>query len=104
MDDASRMAQHHLADLQFGLRYAGLVLRRKKACEPLHVQLNLATYRVDVINTTTAPHTGLTVRAKVYSLDNKLLLHREEKKGSGGGCGGECVPVGTGALHQELAW
>ena len=25
----------------------------KKACEPVHVQLNLATYQVDVINTTT---------------------------------------------------
>ena len=28
----------------------------KKACEPLHVQLNLANYRVDIVNTTTAAH------------------------------------------------
>jgi hypothetical protein len=52
----------------------------KKACEPLHVQLNLATYRVDVINTTTAARTGLTVNAKVYSLANELLLQATERK------------------------
>jgi hypothetical protein len=52
----------------------------KKACEPLHVQLNLANYRVDVINTTTAPHSGLTVSAKVYSLANALLFQATERK------------------------
>ena len=52
----------------------------KKACEPLHVQLNLANYRVDVVNTTTAAHTGLTVSAKVYSLANALLFQATERK------------------------
>jgi hypothetical protein len=52
----------------------------KKACEPLHVQLNLATYQVDVINTTTALQTGVNVTAKVYSLDNKLLFQGNEQK------------------------
>jgi len=52
----------------------------KKACEPLHVQLNLANYRVDVVNTTTAAHTGLTVSAKVYSLANALLFQTTEHK------------------------
>jgi hypothetical protein len=46
----------------------------KKACEPLHVQLNLATYQVDVINTTTMPQSNLVVTAKVYSLTNATLL------------------------------
>ncbi len=54
----------------------------KKACEPVHVQLDLATYDVAVVNTTTASLTGLTVIADVYSLDNKSLLHREEKRDS----------------------
>jgi hypothetical protein len=54
----------------------------KKACEPLHVQLDLATFDVAVINTTTTPLAGLTVIADVYSLDNKPLLHHEEKKDS----------------------
>jgi glycosyl hydrolase family 2/Ig-like domain-containing protein/concanavalin A-like lectin/glucanase superfamily protein len=52
----------------------------KKACEPIHVQLDLSNNNVDVVNTTNAAQSGLTVTANVYSLDNKLLLHREEKK------------------------
>ena len=52
----------------------------KKACEPLHVQLDLSDYSVAVVNTTTTPQPGLTITANVYSLDNKVLLHQEEKK------------------------
>jgi hypothetical protein len=52
----------------------------KKACEPLHVQLNLANYQVDVINTTTEPHAGLTASAKVYSLANELLFQATDQK------------------------
>ena len=49
-----------------------------KACEPVHVQLNLSNYQVDVINTTTTAHPGLTVSAKVYSLANALLFQAKE--------------------------
>jgi len=52
----------------------------KKACEPLHVQLDLSDYDIAVVNTTTEAKPGLTVSANVYSLDNKLLLHQEEKR------------------------
>jgi hypothetical protein len=55
----------------------------KKACEPVHVQLDLSNYDVSVINTTTTALAGLLVSADVYSLDNKLLLHREDKKDAG---------------------
>ena len=48
----------------------------KKACEPLHVQLDLSNYNVDVVNTTRNSLTGLSVSANVYSLDNKLLLQK----------------------------
>jgi hypothetical protein len=51
----------------------------KKACEPLHVQLDLATNAVQVINTTRAALAGASVDADVYSLDGKVLLHREAK-------------------------
>jgi hypothetical protein len=50
----------------------------KKACEPVHVQLDLSNYGVTVVNTTTDSLKGLTVAAKVYSLENKLLLHSEQ--------------------------
>ena len=52
----------------------------KKACEPVHVQLDLSNYNVAVVNTTNDAHAGLLVSASVFSLDNKLLLHHEEKK------------------------
>ena len=52
----------------------------KKACEPLHVQLDLSNYNVAVVNTTNDSQIGLLVSASVFSLDNKLLLHHEEKK------------------------
>lgn len=55
----------------------------KKACEPVHVQLDLSNYNVAVINTTTASVAGLSVTANVYSLDNKLLLRHEEKRDAG---------------------
>jgi hypothetical protein len=48
-----------------------------EACEPVHVQLDLSNYEVDVVNTTTNALTGLTVISDVYSLDNKLLLHKQ---------------------------
>jgi len=52
----------------------------KKACEPVHIQLDLSNYHVDVVNTTTAALAGLALSAKVFSLDNKLLTQHEEKK------------------------
>ena len=55
----------------------------KKACEPVHVQLNLATHQVDVINTTTMARAGMTVSAKVFSLANALLFETKEQKDVG---------------------
>jgi hypothetical protein len=52
----------------------------KKACEPLHVQLDLSNYNVAIVNTTAAAASSLTVTANVYSLDNKSLLHHEDRK------------------------
>ncbi len=52
----------------------------KKACEPVHVQLDLSDYNVAVVNTTTVAQPGMSVKATVYSLDNKQLMQHEEKK------------------------
>ncbi len=52
----------------------------KKACEPMHVQLDPSDYSIAVVNTTTTAQPGLMVTANVYSLENKLLLHHEERK------------------------
>jgi hypothetical protein len=45
-----------------------------KASEPQHVQLDLATYEVNAINTTNESLTGTKVVASVSSLDNKQLF------------------------------
>lgn len=50
----------------------------KKACEPIHVQLDLSNYSVDVVNATRAALENVSVSAKVYSLQNKLLLEHTQ--------------------------
>jgi hypothetical protein len=52
----------------------------KKACEPLHIQLDLSNYLVQVVNTTTAPFQGAFLSANVVSLNNVPLAHREDHK------------------------
>jgi Exo-beta-D-glucosaminidase Ig-fold domain len=68
----------------------------KKACEPLHVQLDLATDAVQVVNTTPEAAGTVRVTAEVFSLDNKSLLHRDAQAD---------VPADTmvTALQLELA-
>lgn len=50
----------------------------KKACEPVHVQLDLYNYMVDIVDTTPAGMSNLTISAKVYSMQNKLLLDHQQ--------------------------
>jgi hypothetical protein len=49
----------------------------KKACEPVHVQLDLSNDTVSVANTTIDAKAGLKLSARVYGLDNKLLLSHD---------------------------
>jgi hypothetical protein len=51
----------------------------KKACEPVHAQLDLSNYKVDVINTTALAMQDVALSARVYSLENKLLLENTRK-------------------------
>jgi len=51
----------------------------KKACEPLHAQLNLPDYRLAVVNTTREAHEGLTLRSRVVALDGRVLLERSDR-------------------------
>jgi Exo-beta-D-glucosaminidase Ig-fold domain/Glycosyl hydrolases family 2, TIM barrel domain len=54
----------------------------KKACEPLHIQMDPSNYEVAVVNTTTAPVEGLSLEARAYSLRNELLAQHDGKKGA----------------------
>ena len=68
----------------------------KKACEPIHVQLDLVSYEVDVVNTTVTALQDASLTAQVYSLGNKLLLESSEKLQAG-------ANVLTRGLKLELA-
>src|SRR2546430_4610754 len=50
----------------------------KKAMEPLHVQYGYDDQSVAVVNDTYQERKGMKVRARIYSLDAKLLADKEE--------------------------
>ena len=50
----------------------------KKACEPMHVQLDLSDYTVAAVNITNLDGGQVTVIATVYSLSNQTLATREQ--------------------------
>jgi hypothetical protein len=51
----------------------------KKACEPVHAQLDLPAFGLAVVNTTREDMRGLKLRSQVFSLDNRLLAERVER-------------------------
>lgn len=51
----------------------------KKACEPLHIQLNLDDDTVCAVNATMKDETDLAATVSCYSLEGKLLYRRSEK-------------------------
>jgi len=67
-----------------------------KACEPQHIQLDLATHDVELVNTTNTPLPNATVTADVFSLDNKSLLHQQAPQSV-------AADATTTAFHLDLA-
>ncbi len=65
----------------------------KKACEPVHVQLDLADYSVVVANETREPLAGVSVRARVFSTKNELLLEREARQNVGADTVAQAFPL-----------
>jgi hypothetical protein len=55
----------------------------KKACEPVHAQMDLPDYRLAVINTTRDMRAKLSLRSRILSLDNRLLEQRTDKLDAG---------------------
>jgi hypothetical protein len=48
----------------------------KKACEPIHIQWNMASNNVKVVNCTLKPLKGLRAEARVYSMDGSVHLEK----------------------------
>ncbi len=75
----------------------------KKACEPVHVQLNLPELRVAVINNTMKPLPDLVVRTRIFSLGGKLIADRTENISTGANTIAEgAVLPDTGRAGGEL--
>ncbi len=51
----------------------------KKACERIHVQLNLPDLKPMVVNNTVAPLEDVSLTARVFSIDSKLLSTRQSR-------------------------
>ena len=51
----------------------------KKACEPVHAQLELPDFRLAVVNTTREKRTKLSLRTRIIALDNRVLDQRVDK-------------------------
>jgi hypothetical protein len=66
--------QMYSADYDTQASYYGV----KKACESLHVQMNLPDYALAVVNTTRSDQSGLVLRSRVLSLSNVLIDQRIE--------------------------
>ena len=49
----------------------------KKACEPLHIQMNANNYEVSIINTYHKPINNLTVKVKLYDFNLKTKWERD---------------------------
>jgi len=58
----------------------------KRACEPLHIQLNPGNLSVCVINTGREPREGLTATAEVYDLGMNLMSRNAMKVDVGADC------------------
>ncbi|PIA44852.1 hypothetical protein AQUCO_01700437v1 [Aquilegia coerulea] len=50
------------------------------AAEPIHVQLNLSTYNIEVVNTTSDELSGIAVEASVWDLDGKCPYYKVTEK------------------------
>ncbi|MCO5581965.1 hypothetical protein L7F22_035854 [Adiantum nelumboides] len=50
----------------------------RSACEPIHIQLNLDTYYVEAINTTSVSLEDVSVDATVWGLDGSMLYHQSQ--------------------------
>ncbi len=64
--------QIYSSDYDTGAAYYAV----KKACEPLHVQMNLPDFAIEVVNTTLADQRHLMVRSRVSTLDDRVLAER----------------------------
>ena len=86
--------QIYSSDYDTAAAYYGV----KKACEPVHAQLNLPDYSLAVVNTTREVRTGLTLTTQVLALDGRRLARRSERLTAGANAVTTLPPLGLAPL------
>jgi hypothetical protein len=91
--------QIYSSDYDTGAAYYAV----KKACELVHVQLNLPDFSVAVINTTQTDQRRLILRSRLVSLDNRLLGERLDRLDASANAATTLAPLTelTHALDRE---
>jgi hypothetical protein len=89
--------QIYTSDYDTGAAYYAV----KKACEPLHAQLNLPDFSLAVINTTRTEQRQLVLRSRVVSLHNRLLGERVDHLDASANAATTLAPLAE--LTQALA-
>lgn len=69
----------------------------KKACEPLHVQLNRLSDHVEVVNTSAGDHASLTVVSQVIDLKGDIVAEERQNIASADDTTLECMPLNVPA-------
>jgi beta-mannosidase len=64
----------------------------RKACEPIHIQMNQDNWHVMVINATPMPLTGMRARVRVFNMDAALMY---DKKFPVAAAAGRATDIGT---------
>jgi hypothetical protein len=72
----------------------------KKACEPIHIQWNMASNEVKVVNCTLKPVAGLSAQAHIYNLDGSLHLEKSVRIDCAGNSVRRCFNLFEGAEAQ----
>jgi hypothetical protein len=65
----------------------------KKACEPIHVQLNLPDLKTMVVNNTVRPLSNLSLTARTFSFEGKQILSRDAVVSVGADVAVESFPL-----------
>ena len=91
--------QIYSSDYDTGAAYYAV----KKACEPVHAQLNLPDFSVAVINTTQTDERQLVLHSRLVSLDNRLLGERVDHLDASANAATTLAPLAglTRALLRE---
>jgi hypothetical protein len=89
--------QIYSSDYDTAAAYYGV----KKACEPLHAQLDLPDFAPAVVNTTRSAREHLALRIRVLSLDNRELMTRTDRFDAAANSVSTGAPLELGPLLER---